>query len=146
MAAETNLTEVLEQLKVLNEQLKVLAGTHHPAADVILSIVPLLGVVLGSVLLFFFFLWQYKLKKERIRTGTFVPGFTKHLRSFALLIGCLSISAGLPMTMIFLMLDGKSYSMLGGIVPFSCGIGLILFYYISRQRQRDFIVLYLSCT
>lgn len=136
MAAEANITEVLNQLRVLTEQLKTLqASTHHPAAEIILSIVPLIGIVFGSVLFFFFFLWQYKLKKERIRAGTYTPVFARYFRAFSLLIGCLSIAVGVPMTFVFLLLDGKSYALLGGIIPLSSGIGLLLFYFISGRDK-----------
>lgn len=105
------------------------------AADIIISLVPMLGVIFGSALLFFFLLWRYKLTKEMIRNGSYEPGFFKNLRLLSLLLGSVSISVGLPMTILFFVIEGVSYSVLGGLMPLSAGIGLLLFYGISHKKK-----------
>tara|TARA_B100001778_G_scaffold319945_1_gene309908 strand:+ start:529 stop:921 length:393 start_codon:yes stop_codon:yes gene_type:complete len=105
------------------------------AAQIIISVVPLLGVILGATLLFFFFLWNYKLKKELIRAGQYQYQSLKSVRMFALLIGIISFAVGLPMTMLFGAVEGVSYSLLGGLIPSFVGIGLIVFYVVSRKRD-----------
>ena len=105
------------------------------AAQVIISVVPLLGVILGATLLFFFFLWNYKLKKELIRAGQYQYQSLKTVRMFTLLIGIISFAVGLPMTVLFAAVEGISYSLLGGLIPSFVGIGLIVFYVVSKKRD-----------
>ncbi len=104
------------------------------AAAVIISIVPLLGVIFGAVLLFFFFLWQYRFRKELIRAGQYQPRLWEHLRVISLLIGSIASSIGLPMFLLFWAIDGVSYSMLGGLIPLFSGLGMLAFYFISGKK------------
>ncbi|MBI3394724.1 MAG: hypothetical protein HY042_02705 [Spirochaetia bacterium] len=104
----------------------------HPAAEIILTIIPLVAIVLGSVLLFFFLLWQYRLKGELIRTNQFVYTSWKNIRILSLLAGCISTLVGVPITVLFLVVEGVNYHALGGIIPLFAGIGLLLFYGLSR--------------
>ncbi len=103
------------------------------AAQVLVSLVPMLGVIFGSTLLFFFLLWQYRLRKELIRTNQYVPTFFPHIRSLSLLFGSLSVAAGLPLTLLLFMIDGLTYGLLEGLIPLSVGGGLFLFYYLHRE-------------
>ena len=41
------------------------------AAQVIISIIPIVGIVMGSVVVFFYILWNYKLKKTILETGKY---------------------------------------------------------------------------
>ncbi|MCB1165462.1 MAG: hypothetical protein KDK37_04020 [Leptospiraceae bacterium] len=122
-----------ELLKKLIE----LQSTHPQtsAAEVIISVVPLLGVILGATLLFFFFLWNYRLKKELIRAGQYQYQSLKTVRIFTLLIGIISLSVGIPMSALFIAMEGASYSLLGGLIPSFVGLGLIIFYSVSRKRD-----------
>jgi pilus assembly protein TadC len=122
--------ELTKQLKLINE-----ADLTSQTPEVLLSIVPLVGVVTGSVLLFFFLLWRYRLHRELILSGRYVPSFWKNLRIFSLLIGSLSAAIGLPMTVLFFLIDGLAYSTLGGLIPFFAGIGFILFYLLARHHE-----------
>ena len=123
------LTEALEKSDALQ------SANTTPSAQVILSVVPISGIVFGFVLLFFYFLWQYRIKKELIKNDKFVPvQWGIHLRTLSLLVGLLSTMVGLPMTILFLMVEGVSYGVLGGLIPFSVGIGLLIFYGVSRER------------
>lgn len=105
------------------------------AAAIIISIVPVLGVVLGAVLLFFFFLWQYRFRKELIKADQYHPRMWDHLRIISLLIGSISSFIGLPMFLLFYFIDGLAYSALGGLIPLSAGLGLLAFYYISGKSR-----------
>ena len=86
-------------------------------------------------MLFFFFLWNYKLKKELIRAGQYQYQSLKNVRLFSLLIGIISFAVGLPMTMLFGAVEGVSYSLLGGLIPSFVGLGFIVFYVVSRKRD-----------
>lgn len=114
----------------------ILTATANPTAQVLLSLVPVLGVVFGTVLLFFFLLWQYKLKKELIRKGQYEPSFGKNLRKLSLLTGSLSIMTGIPLTILLTVLEGISYSLLGGLIPLAAGAGLLLFAFLGDRMGR----------
>lgn len=132
---------LIEAVDRLNTLLSV-PGRHGGAADggstaseIILSVVPLLGVVFGCVLLFFFLLWQYRIRRELIRTGQHQPMFVANIRMLSLLIGLLGIAAGLPMTLLFIMIEGVTYVLLGGLLPFFAGIGFLVFYALTRGQM-----------
>ena len=122
----------------LNELLAAgVPGTVSTAPEIILSLVPVMGIVFGCVLLFFFFLWQYKIRKELIRSGQHQPMFVTNIRMLSLLIGLLGVSSGLPMTFLFLLIEGVTYALLGGLLPLFAGIGFIIFYGMTRTRTRS---------
>ena len=124
-----------ELLKQLIELQNARGDGGSEAAQIIISVVPLLGVILGATLLFFFFFWNYTLKKVLIRAGQYQYQSLKNVRIFTLLIGIISVSVGLPMTILFAGVEGMSYSLLGGLIPSFVGIGLIVFYIVSRTRD-----------
>lgn len=97
------------------------------AAQVIISIVPIVGITFGAVILFFYILWRHHETKLQIKTGTFVP---KNFNSaaFSLLTGLLLTGIGITLSLVFAIIDGFSYSILGGLIPFVCGICLLAFY------------------
>lgn len=133
MGDEKITRELITAIVALTKALENQPRSGHPASDIIIAVIPLAGVVFGSVLLFFFFLWQYKLKRELIRTNQYEHGAWKNLRVLSLLIGSISALIGLPMTILFLVINGASYAALGGIVPLFAGLGLLLFYALSRR-------------
>ena len=133
----TQLTAAIERLNALLSapgRSGALDGSTAP--EIILSLVPLLGVVFGCVLLFFFILWQYRIRRELIRTGQHRPMFVANIRVLSLLIGLLGVSAGLPMTLLFLLIEGVTYVLIGGLLPFSAGIGFLIFYALTRGQTR----------
>lgn len=103
------------------------------AAQIILSVVPLVGIVFGAALLFFFLLWNYKLRKELIRTGSYQPVNIHNVRLLTLLAGITTLAVGIPMTIVFALIEGISYTILGGLIPACIGIGLVIFYAVSRR-------------
>ena len=55
------------------------------------------------------------------------------LNRLVLLIGLLSCFVGAPLTIIFILIDGLSYSILGGIIPFVSGIAFITYFKVMRN-------------
>lgn len=110
------------------------SGSH--AADVILSIVPLVAVVFGAVLAFFLLLYNYRLRKEKIRQQIPTDSWLEHLRFISLLAGCLSFSAGIPLTLFFVFTNPANPGILGGLIPLFAGVGLVAFYYLSERKNR----------
>lgn len=122
-----------QSLKNMEGMLEKCVNTSH-TADVILSIVPMVAVVFGSVLVFFLLLYNYKLRREKIRQQIPMHSWLDHMRFISLLAGSLSFSAGIPLTLFFIFTNPANPGILGGLIPLSAGIGLIVFYYLSTQK------------
>ena len=97
------------------------------AAQIIISIVPIVGIAIGGVVLFFFILWRHHERKLQRKTGTFVPSKINY-KAFSLLAGLLLTGTGIMLSLVFAVLDGFTYSMLGGLIPAVIGICLLVFY------------------
>ena len=97
------------------------------AAQIIISIVPIVGIAIGGVVLFFFILWRHHEIKLQIKTGIFVPSKINY-KAFSLLAGLLLTGTGVMLSLVFAVLDGFTYSMLGGLIPAVIGICLLVFY------------------
>jgi hypothetical protein len=97
------------------------------AAQVIIAVIPIVGIAIGGVVVFFYLLWHHLEIRKQIQTGTY-----KHekfnLKAYSLLIGLLLTGTGLMLTLFFSLINGVSPSLLGGLIPLSIGICLIIFY------------------
>jgi hypothetical protein len=101
------------------------------AAQVIVSIIPIVGIVMGSVVVFFYLLWNYKRSALLIKAGQFQrPDFD--LLNFSLLTGLLLSSVGFSLTVFLAIALGVNFGLLGGIIPLSAGIGLLIYYGMKR--------------
>ncbi len=137
MGTQSN-TELLEAVRLLTAALQQQSHQYSGGpAQILLALVPLTGIIFGAVILFFFLYWHYKIKKELIRTNQYRSTTGKNFRSFTLLLGCLSAFVGLPMTILFSAINGLSYVLLGGLIPLFAGIGLLIFYSMTRKRLED---------
>jgi len=109
---------------------------HSSAAEVIITIIPIVGIVMGSAVVFFYLLWSHKRKTLLIRAGQYTrPPFD--LLSFSLLTGLLLSSVGIALTIFFAIVIGANYGLLGGIIPLSLGIGLLAFYGIKKSSRKS---------
>ena len=113
-----------------------MAQTPSAAAQVIVSIIPIVGIVAGGVVAFFYLLWNHQQKIRLVEQGI-TPVSHFDLETFALLAGLLSFIIGTVLTLFFLVLEGRSYTMLGGLIPLATGSGLLLFYRIRKRRSWD---------
>jgi hypothetical protein len=101
------------------------------AAQVIIAIIPIVGIVMGSVVVFFYLLWNYRHKTLLIKAGQYAPP-RFDLLSFSLLAGLLLGTVGLALTVFLAIVQGTTYGLLGGIIPLSIGTGLLIYYGIKR--------------
>ncbi|MCM1321834.1 MAG: hypothetical protein NC041_09665 [Bacteroides sp.] len=101
--------------------------TISPAAQVIISIIPIVGIFFGGIIIFFYLLWQHYQICLSIKTGNFKP-VHYNLKLISLLAGLLLAGVGFVLSILFLLLNGLSYALLGGLIPFALGISLIVFY------------------
>ena len=104
---------------------------YSSVAQIIISIIPIVGIFMGSVVVFFYLLWNHKHRTLLIKAGQFQrPEFD--LLAFSLLTGLLLGIVGLALTIFLAIALGASFGLLGGIIPLSVGIGLLIYYGIKR--------------
>jgi hypothetical protein len=100
-------------------------------AQVIIAIIPIVGIVMGSTVIFFYLLWNHRRKVLLIKAGHYTrPDFD--LLSFSLLAGLLLSSVGLALTVFLGIAKGVNYALLGGLIPLALGIGLVAYFVIKR--------------
>lgn len=106
-----------------------------PAAQILLAVIPLVGIVMGAVVIFFYLLWRHRQIVRQIETGTYVrPVFDLYL--FSVLTGFLLTGTGLVLSLLFLFIEGINYTLLGGLIPFALGGSLLAFYFVTRRMDR----------
>jgi hypothetical protein len=103
------------------------------AAEIIIAIIPIVGIIMGSVVVFFYLLWNHKRKMLLIKAGQ-NPRTDFDLLSFSLLAGLLLVSVGISLTIFLAIAKGSGDGLLGGIIPLSIGVGLLIYY---GMRRRD---------
>ena len=108
--------------------------TSSSAAQVIVSIIPIVGIVMGSVVVFFYLLWNHKRRTLLIKAEQFKrPDFD--LLAFSLLAGLLLSTVGLALTVFLAIALGVNFGLLGGIIPLAVGIGLLVYYGIRHNDR-----------
>ncbi|MDR0323654.1 MAG: hypothetical protein LBI12_04315 [Treponema sp.] len=111
-------------------------NVNSSTAQVIIAIIPIVGIVMGCAVIFFYILWDHRRKTLLIKTGQYNrPVFD--LFSFSLLSGALLSGVGAALTVLLSIIEGASYGLLGGIIPLSMGAGLISYYVIKRVEKRN---------
>ena len=134
----TKLDEILHQISSLNNQISQMAtySQKSTVAEVLLNLTPIVALSLGGILLFFFLLWQYKLRRALIQSGQYTAFISlKKIRILSVLFGINGILLGSCLSLVFLLLNGINYSLLGGLIPLSLGFGMIIFYCITRKQD-----------
>ena len=101
------------------------------AAQVIIAVIPIVGIVMGAIVIFFYLLWNHRRRTLLIKAGHFNrPDFD--LLSFSLLAGLLLGSVGTTLTVFLAVVAGRTYGLLGGLIPLATGFGLLVYYVINR--------------
>ena len=110
-----------------------------PAAQVVLAIIPIVGITFVGVLVFFALLWHHREVKLRIIKNSYVQR-SFNFKAFFLLLGLILVAVGLVMTVMMAVLEGFSWALMGGLIPLSVGIALLLFYKINpsfKKKEKD---------
>jgi hypothetical protein len=102
------------------------------AAQIIITIIPIVGIVLGSVVVFFYLLWNYKRNKLLIEKGIYRPSGV-NLNAVSLLAGMLLTGIGVVLSVFFYAMEGKTYNLLGGLIPLTVGLCLLAFYKVRKN-------------
>ncbi|MCZ8342083.1 MAG: hypothetical protein O9301_03560 [Leptospira sp.] len=98
---------------------------------VLLYLVPNIGIIFGTLLLFFLFQWWHKQKMALIQSGQYKP-WSFDIRLYSFFLGLLLTFTGFALSFVFILVLGKSMAMLGGLIPFAIGLGLLTFYKQSK--------------
>jgi len=102
------------------------------ATQIIVTIIPIVGIVMGATVIFFYLLWNHKQKMFIIEKG-FYKKTDFDLVAFSLFTGLILFFIGLSLICFFIFKSGFSYGVLGGLIPFSTGFSLILFFIIKLK-------------
>ena len=86
------------------------------AAQVLVAIIPIVGIVMGAVIAFFYLLWSHREKVRLIERGLY-EARNVDLDAFCLLTGMVLVSIGIVLSVLFLAIEGFSYSPSGGSSP-----------------------------
>ena len=106
------------------------------AAQVIVSIIPIVGIVMGSVVAFFFLLWSYKQRVAMIQNGLY-KRTPFDIATFSLFTGLILTAIGLSLILFFIIKNGFAYGVLSGLIPFSLGISLLAFFKIKVKLDSE---------
>lgn len=104
------------------------------AAQVVIAVVPIVGIVIGGIVVFFYLLWRNKQISLLIAQGTYKPA-QFNLRLFSLLTGLLLFGIGIVLSVFFFLLEGLTYALLGGLIPLILGLSLIVFYKVYPKEN-----------
>jgi hypothetical protein len=104
------------------------------AARVIITIIPIVGIVMGAVVVFFYLLWNHRRQMALIKSGQWTKT-RLNLGTFSLLTGLLLTCVGAALTVFFSLLRGTDYVLLGGLIPLSLGIALLIFYRMNKKHD-----------
>ncbi|MCG6144248.1 hypothetical protein [Leptospira bandrabouensis] len=97
----------------------------------VLYLVPNIGIIFGTTLLFFLFQWWHKQKMALIQSGQYKP-WSFDIRLYSFFLGLLLTFTGFALSFVFILVLGSSMAMLGGLIPFAIGLGLLTFYKMYR--------------
>jgi len=112
------------------------AADAAPAAQVLIAIIPIVGIVMGAVVVFFWLLWRHREVVRQINAGSYSrPVF--NLPVFSLLAGFLLTGIGSVLSLLFFFIEGVSYTLLGGLIPFAMGVSLLAYYYVTRNERKQ---------
>ena len=76
-------------------------------AQVVIAVIPIVGIAIAGIILFFYLLWTHHETKLKIRTGVYKKN-EFDLKTFSLLAGILLVGIGLILTVILAAIDGFS--------------------------------------
>ena len=105
------------------------------AAQVIVTVIPIVGIAMGSTVIFFYLLWNHRQKMLIIEKG-FYKKSDFDLITFSLFTGLILFFIGISLVFFFALKSGFSYGVLGGLIPFSIGLSLILFFIYQTKKLK----------
>ncbi len=108
--------------------------TLGTVAQVILAVVPIVGIVMGGIVVFFYLLWRNSQISLLIKTDKYQQT-QFNVKVFSLLTGFILTGVGIVLSIVFFLVKGVSYALLGGLIPLAIGISLLLFCKIYKTNE-----------
>lgn len=105
------------------------------AAEILVSLIPIVGIVCGAAVVFFALLWRHRETKLKIMNNSYEP-MKFNLKAFSLLTGLFLTSVGLVLSVMFFAIHGLSWAALGGLVPLASGVSLLIFYKMNPDFKK----------
>lgn len=102
------------------------------AAQIIVTIIPLVGIIMGCTVIMLFIVYNHKQRMLMIEKGILKRG-SFDIDLFSLFSGIFLLGIGLSLGIFFLLKEGLQYSVLSGLIPFSAGVSLLLFFLIRTK-------------
>lgn len=99
------------------------------AAQVIVTIIPIVGIVFGCLVIFFYLMWSHKQKVLLIEKGLYRK-IDFDLDAFSLFAGLLLSCIGGSLVLFFMIMEGFRYGVLSGLIPLATGIGLMIYFFV----------------
>ncbi|MBN2159065.1 MAG: hypothetical protein JW807_06695 [Spirochaetes bacterium] len=106
------------------------------AAQVLVTVIPIVGIVTGGVVLFFFLYWNYKQRLLIIEKGAYRKSEFDY-STFSLFSGLVLTSIGACLVVFFVILEGFTYPVLSGLIPLSLGVSLLIFFGIKARMNKS---------
>jgi hypothetical protein len=99
-----------------------------------ITVIPIAGIFVAGVLVFFFFYWNHRQRMAQIERGM-KPELPIDIERFSLLVGLLSTAVGLVLTLVAFLARKGTYGLLGGLITLAAGIGFLLYYKIAGSQK-----------
>ncbi len=103
------------------------------ASQVMVAVIPIVGIVMGCVVVFFYVLWSHREKMMMIERNVYNP-VPFDVDAFSLLVGILLTAVGIVLSGVFFAVSRLGFALLGGLIPLSIGIGFLAFYRVRLKR------------
>ncbi len=107
--------------------------TLTPVAQIIISLIPITGIIFAFLLVFFAILYHHHENKLRILKNSYTPK-TFNLKVFCQLTGLCLTFVGFVLSIMFFFITGISWGLLAGLLPLAVGLALLIFAKIYSQK------------
>lgn len=108
--------------------------TPSEAVQILITVIPIVGIVAGSVVMFFYLYFNHKQKILLIEKGLYQK-IEFDFDTFSLFTGFLLLGVGAALTLFFILKDGISYALIGGLVPLAVGMSFIIYYVVKLKTR-----------
>ena len=106
------------------------------AAQVMITIIPIVGSVVAGVIVLLFLLWNHQ-EHIKLIEQCITPPQRPDLQTFSLFAGLLAATVGAVLTVFFVIVQDGPYSLLGGLIPLAVGVSLLVFYRIRSGAMKE---------
>ena len=106
------------------------------AAEILISLSPIVGIVMGCTVIFFFLLWNHQQRMLLIEKGLY-KRTPFDLTIFSLFSGLILTSIGVSLVVFFFIKEGFSWGLFSGLIPLSLGASMLIFFVVRLVMNRD---------